>query len=218
MDRVRDTDTQARNVLDRFSNQIGWVTDSVMRSFELEPHFYDDLRQEAEIRVLTFAGLLDGHDHSLLFKWVNRTEGDEKQVKALLAKQLRLRLSQQVSRQIERDNGESMISSLDELVEEGEEPIDEAFEDRTVDHINGGSVTDMHERYPNLSRTILDGFTQQQLADEAHISQQAVGKRVRREKVQFLIHYVTRAGLRVEGDETLADLEEAYTHLVRSGR
>ena len=128
MDRVRDCDTQARNVLERFSNQIGWVVDSVAVSFDLEPHFKDDLRQEANIRVITYADLLEGWGAGRLFRWVKKTEGEENQVKALLGRQLRIDLSQIVSRQVGRTNGETMPASLDEMVEEGEDPIDEAFE------------------------------------------------------------------------------------------
>lgn len=218
MERVRDKETLSRNVLDRFSNQIGWVVDSVMESFELEDHFYDDLRQEANIRVLTFAGILEGYDEGLLFKFVKKAEGDEKQVKAMLGKQLRLRLSQLVSRQIEKNNGESMTGSLDALVEEGREPVDETFEARTINLVNGGSLLDMHERYPYLAANILDGFTQDQIAEAMNITSRTVRNRIMREKRQFLIDYLTRAGLVVEGDETLDELSEAFGYLRVAGR
>jgi hypothetical protein len=52
-------DIDATKVLERFAPQIRWVTTSVMQSFELDYHFRDDVQQEAEILVITYAGLLD---------------------------------------------------------------------------------------------------------------------------------------------------------------
>lgn len=220
MQRVRSLEVQAVNVLDQFSAQIGWVVDSVMRSFDLEPHFRDDLRQEASTLVLSYASLLETPiwGDGRLFRWVTKAEGDEEQVRALLARQLRIDLSQTVKRQVDRTDGYSMADSLDELVEEGLEPVDETWEDTQIDLADAGGDTRIHERYPSLALNMLDGFTQDQIAEAVGVTDRAIRKRITKEKRLFLIDYVTRKGLRVEGDETLADLAEAYGYLKAAGR
>lgn len=113
-------DLDATKVLERFAPQIRWVTDSVMESFDLEPHFKDDIRQEAEIQVMAYAGLLDEHVwmFGALSKWETQAKGDEGQVKALLGRQLRIALAQITSRMIHRNGEQSMHDSLDRLRDE----------------------------------------------------------------------------------------------------
>lgn len=115
-------DLDATKVLERFAPQIRWVTDSVMESFDLEPHFKDDIRQEAEIQVMAYAGLLDEHVwmFGALAKWETQAKGDEGQVKALLGRQLRIALAQITSRMIHRNGDESMHDSLDRIRDEYE--------------------------------------------------------------------------------------------------
>ncbi|MGH7238846.1 MAG: hypothetical protein ACREHG_02145, partial [Candidatus Saccharimonadales bacterium] len=111
---------EAVKVLNRFAPQIRWVVESVMQSFELEPHFKDDLKQEAEIQVMSFAGLLDKPIWMFgsLEKWESQSNGDEAQVKAMLGYQLRIALSQITSRMIHRNGEFSMHDSLDRIQEE----------------------------------------------------------------------------------------------------
>ena len=113
---------EARKVLERFAPQIRWVTDSVMDSFELESHFKDDVRQEAEIQVMAYAGLLDEHVwmFGVLSEWEALAGGDETQVKALLARTTTNCLAQITSRMIHRNGEESMHDSLDRLRDEFE--------------------------------------------------------------------------------------------------
>ena len=72
----------------------------------------------------------------------------------------------------------------------------------------------MHERYPYLALNVLDGFTQEQIAEANGLSRRTIIRKVNREKYAFLVSYVQKRGLRVEGDETLAELEEAYGYLM----
>jgi hypothetical protein len=113
-------DLEATNVLKRFAPQIRWVTDSVMQSFDLEPHFKDDVRQEAEILVITYAGLLDKHvaRAGLLHRWTVEAEDDEFRIKSILGYNLRINLAQEVSRMIHRNGDTSMHDSLDRIQEE----------------------------------------------------------------------------------------------------
>lgn len=115
-------DYSATEVLERFAPQIRWVTDSVMQSFELEPHFKDDVRQEARTLIMSYASLFnepvwgDGR----LAKFEAQAGGDESQVKALIARQLRIDLAQITSRMVHRNGEESMHDSLDRIRDEYE--------------------------------------------------------------------------------------------------
>jgi DNA-binding transcriptional ArsR family regulator len=109
----------AASVLDRFAPQIRWVTDSVMQSFDLEYHFRDDVRQEAEILVITYAGLLDFRvaRFGQLLRWEAEVSGDESRIKSILAYNLRINLAENISRLIHRNGDESMHDSLDRIRE-----------------------------------------------------------------------------------------------------
>lgn len=113
-------DTEAVKLLERFAPQLRWVTDSIMQSFDLESHFKDDVRQEAEILVITYAQLLDEHVSyaGQLARWEKSANGDETQIKSLLAYNLRINLSKIVSRMIHRNGDQSMHDSLDRIREE----------------------------------------------------------------------------------------------------
>ena len=112
----------ATEVLERFAPQIRWVTDSVMQSFELEPHFKDDVKQEARTLIMSYASLFnepvwgDGR----LAKFEAQAGGDESQVKALVARQLRIDLAQITSRLVHRNGEQSMHDSLDRIRDEYE--------------------------------------------------------------------------------------------------
>lgn len=114
-------DLDAIDVLERFAPQIRWVTDSVMDSFELEHHFKDDVRQEAEILVVTYAGLFDKHVaySGQLDRWIAETRNDEVLLKSLLGYNLRINLAKAVSRLVNRNGGiDSTHDSLDRLRED----------------------------------------------------------------------------------------------------
>lgn len=115
-----DKDMEAQKLLERFAPQLRWVVDSVMQSFELEPHFKDDIRQEAEIRLLAYADLFDASidGHGRLAKWSYQAKGEESQIKAMLAYQLRIDLAKDVSRMIHRNGDQSMHDSLDRIQDE----------------------------------------------------------------------------------------------------
>src|SRR3954447_11309453 len=85
-------------VLDRFASQIRWVTESVLASFELPDHMLEDLRQDASILVLSYAGIIKGRQFNKLAYIEATANGNEARVRHLLAVTLRTDLSQQVSR------------------------------------------------------------------------------------------------------------------------
>jgi len=113
-------DIDAISVLDRFAPQIRWVTDSMMDSFELEPHFKDEVRQEGQVLLMSYASLFDEPQwgDGRLAKFEAQARGDEIQIKALIGRQLRIDLAQITSRMIHRNGDESMHDSLDRIQEE----------------------------------------------------------------------------------------------------
>jgi len=71
---------------------------------------------------MAYSDLLDSDmdGHGRLAKWVERSGDDEGQVKALLAYQLRIDLTKDVSRMIHRNGDQSMHDSLDRIRDEYE--------------------------------------------------------------------------------------------------
>jgi hypothetical protein len=113
---------EANTVLERFAPQLRWVVDSIMSSFELEPHFKDDVKQEGQILLMSYGSLFDEPQwgDGRLAKFEIQANGDESQVKALIGRQLRIDLSQVTSRMIHRNGDESMHDSLDRIQDEYE--------------------------------------------------------------------------------------------------
>src|SRR3954469_10054311 len=94
--------TEASAVLDRFAPQLRWVVDHLKDKFGLLDHELDDLRQEARLQVLCYAGLIpwptkNGRHKGILAEWEVKTGGIESDIKALLAYELRLDLTRIIS-------------------------------------------------------------------------------------------------------------------------
>lgn len=211
----------ARSLLNRFGPQLRWTVQSVVTSFELSHQEYVELRQIAETLVVTYAGLLnkpvDGS--ARLQHWTALVDGDEDQIKHLLARQLRIDLSRIVARQIEHNAQYFQLTSLDLLISDndddpGDEPADYEWESRVIDAIdNGAESKRLHRLYPTFAKSAVDGYSNEEIADELGIHRHTVANRIAKEKHQFLVDSVTRKGLKVEGDETDDELQEAYDYL-----
>ena len=222
--RVSDTDIQARETLERFAPQLRWVVDSVMRSFQLSTHYRDEVEQEAQILLISYADLMaspiDGHGKLAGIEAL--VESDEKRVKSLVARQLRIDLSKKVARQSERD-GVFRTDSLDEMTEYGEEVSDNGTGERgIIETIDNDRDNDRVRRlYPTFARNVLDGITQEALAEESGVTVRTVERHIAKEKAAFLedqeryklIGQIQERGLMVEGNETLDDLREAVKWL-----
>ena len=196
----------ARQVLDRFASQIRWVTDAVMNSFSLEPIFRDDVRQEAEILVITYAGLL--HKHAAysgqLRRWAANVSNNETRVKALLAYNLRINLCQWASRWIHRNHGETMMLRLDDYLEDGKapapnfdgkygdqlnQPLVEAAEDTCLNAmLLAEQEAELRHEYPYFTAQVLDGLSIDELRDleSRKITRPQVTYRLKKEKTQFI--------------------------------
>jgi len=204
---------EASAVLDRFAPQIRWIVDTILRSFELEPHWEDDLCQDANILVLSYAGFIRGTHYGILDSIESLVNRDENQVRKLVAFRLRKDLTQQVSRSLTR-----MLpsTSLNDLVEDQEfDALDSSSE---ADLYNTEQANRYMRKYPTLALNALEGFTQEQIALLRGTTVRTVERHIAREKRSFLTDGLKRAGLVVEGDETMEDLEEAYTNVTKVRR
>lgn len=231
---VSNPDTQATDTLERFAPQLRWIVDSVMRTFQLDPYHRDEVEQEAQILLISYADLMgkpmDGHGKLTRIEELvasNETRvNDETRVKALIGRQLRIDLQKLVARQSERE-GVFHTSSLDELSEEGFDTSDNGIGERTtIENIDAARETDrVHRLYPNLARNELDGMTQEQIAAADGVTDRTVRNRIEREKVAFvddqerykLVGQIQAKGLMVEGNETLDELRECAKNLAATG-
>lgn len=203
-------DQRSEAALSRFASPIRLAVSRVLKDRDQEDDYYlrDELEQLARIHVITYAGLMPGWQNGKLKDWTRQAEGDEEQIRLLVANQLRLALTQDLSRQ----GGDS--ASLDVLLEYGLEPIDYDLEERMIERIdNRAAEADYRSLYPTLSRNVLDGMTQAEIAAELEVGHSTVERRIAKEKRAFLLAYAQRRGLRTEGDETLDQLAEAYGYL-----
>lgn len=221
MDVVLKND-EAKSVLSRFGPQLRWTVQSVVTSFELSHQEYEELRQIAEILVITYAGLMSKPTWGAgrLGKWAD-IASDESQVKHLLARQLRIDLTQIVTRQIDHNAKHFQLTSLDTLISEddntpGDEPGDFEWEDRVIATVdNSRESKRLHRLYPEFTMNTVEGFTQAEIAEKTGIPLRTVKRRIANQKHQFLVDSCTRRGLKTEGDETDEELQEAYDYLTQ---
>ena len=198
----------AADILDRFAVQIRWVVWSIRKSFKLEYHNLDDLRQEANLLVLSYAGILPGTHYGRLEHMESEADFTESRVKSLLAMTLRLDLTQKVARSLMRVPPPGN-KTLDNLIESGTEPSEPSHESETHERMD---ETKYLRKYPVFARNVLDGITQPELATELGVSLPTIERRIRGEKRSFLASQLRRRGIVVEGDESMSDLEEAYQY------
>jgi DNA-directed RNA polymerase specialized sigma24 family protein len=167
---------RASEVVARFQPRIRWISESVAVAFG---HRVDaeDLRQEAVILVLSYAGVAAGWHHGKLAAWERIAGGDEVRVNALLARTLRLDLSRMTGRQLERA---ILAVSLNDIPA-CQEPSDDDFEDRTLDRMKHGMPA-LRGKYPSLVRHFIDGYTERDIAADEGVSVPAIWKRIAKEK------------------------------------
>jgi hypothetical protein len=205
---------EQKALLERFDNQVNWVCWSVAESFGLPNHGLnvDDLREEAIVLVITYAGYNDeaSDGSKRLAKWIKDANGDDDQVQHFLARQLRIDLSRIVGRYLKDEtdlvslsnpNLENVLAGLD---------MEDVVIDRADRERESRSV---RKSYPTFARSVLDGLTQEEIAAELKVTSRTVRNRITTEKRAYLIDFVTRHGLCCEGDETIGELVEAYNNL-----
>ena len=193
-------------ILQRFTPVIDTVIRSVQKKFKVPDCDTDDLRQEANILVLSYAGLIPGTHFNELTVIEAKARGDFEQIDNLVSYTLKLDLSQVIRRQ----RGSKKQSSLDNLINTDFEPGNPSFEKELINDMDEARLL---RRYPLFARNVLDGITQDKLAAELGIDERTVRRRIAGEKRSFLLTMLKRRGIVVEGDEPMYELEEAYRSL-----
>lgn len=211
--------TDADEILHRFNGQVNRVMEYLRTTFQLPECDIEDWRQEANMRVLCYAGLVPwptnpGRHFGLLTGWHALTNGVESEIQALLYYELRLDMCEAIGRSFDKlppaiSEDEKDISVVD-IPGTRFEPSEPSFEN--------GAINDMDEarllrRYPLFARNVLDGVTQEKLAADLGIPLRTVERRIAGEKRSFLLTMLKRRGIVVEGDEPMHELEEAYRSL-----
>lgn len=226
-------DVEARKVLERFAPQIRWVTDSVMDSFDLERHYKDDVRQEAEILVITYAGLLDEHVAyaGQLSRWESEVAGDETRLKAILGYNLRINLAKSVSRLINKNGGiDNYHDSLDRIWEEwnsepqcgpGEtfnvveppaEPSAEIDYDSVMEALANPESRYLRrfvKEFPLLAMQAIGELPLQEIRKRAHLTQGQVTYKLKLEKNDLAVIWEYEGSLFGDWLKTLARTELA---------
>lgn len=204
MDQAKSTE-----VLERFEPVVKMVGRALAEMFPsvTEP---EDAEQDARMLILSYAGLAHsqygrGHVGSL-DELERRAKINGTSLHNLLASQLRLDLSRHYGREAEK---QVPTTSLDALPENHHPSYS------ITDEISGDIDA---EQYPFLYAHYHDRFTGEEIAEAANVSRRTVVRRIDKEKRTYLISYVKKAGLVVEGDETTDELVEAYGHLKAAGR
>jgi hypothetical protein len=167
---------RGREVVTRFQARIKWISESVAVAFGGQVDA-EDLRQEAVILVLSYAGMAAGWHHDKLAAWERIADGDEARVNALLARTLRLDLSRMIGRHLER----AVVTVSLATIAPCEEPCDGGFEDRMINRARHGMAA-VRGRYPTLVRHFIDGYTEREIAADEDVCVQAIWKRVAKEK------------------------------------
>lgn len=162
-------------IVERFQPRITLISQSVAVTFGNRVD-QEDLRQEAVILVLSYAGIAEGWHFNKLATWERITEGDEAQVNALLARTLRLDLNRMIGRRLDKG---IVVAPLDSA--RGEEPSFDDFEDRVIDRMRQGMAT-LRRQYPTLVRHFIDGYAEGEIAADEGVGVQAIWKRIAKEK------------------------------------
>lgn len=194
--------TSALRALRRFGGVITRTARQTVDTFGY-PLEFDDVQQEAGLLVLSYSGLIkNGRLPGKLREWEQVARGDDAQVKRLLASQLHMDLNQKYARDLDRGVDETPSDQL---------PESSALETYASHDVNWSD-------YPYLTRHYRDGMTSKEIAEDEGVDRSTITRRITKEKHHFLTRYLTKAGLIVEGDESLAELTEAYGYLKEAGR
>jgi hypothetical protein len=134
------------------------------------------------------------------------SDHDEQRMRNVLTTTLRLDLVQDYGREADKRAPEY---SLNNIPESKLAPIE----------MNSGvSEREWLRKFPHLAARVLYGMTEDDMATAEEVSRSTIARRIATEKRQFLVEYITKGGLVVEGDETIPELQEAYGHLKAAGR
>jgi hypothetical protein len=167
----------AETVLSRFDRQISRAVYQVHSTYPAIDT--DDIRLEANVLVVTYAGLMPGRHHGILRHWAKEVNGDEAQIRGLLAYELRLDLLRILgpaeSRRLPTDSIDAMPPTRQPSYEPEAAWIERIDLDGYVSH-----------EYPYLVLSAVDGLSEDEIADVTGESIPTVKRRlaVERRKAQ----------------------------------
>jgi hypothetical protein len=167
----------AETVLSRFDRQI---SRAVYQVHSLYPAIdTDDIRQDANVLVITYAGLMPGRHHGILNHWAKEVNDDEAQIRGLLAYELRLDLLRTLGPAETRRLPADSIDAMPVTRQPSYEP-----EAAWVDRIDlDGYVS---REYPYLVLSAVDGLSEEEIADHTGEAIRTVRRRlaIERRKAQ----------------------------------
>lgn len=163
----------AETVLSRFDRQI---TRAVYQVHSTYPAIdADDIRLEANVLVVTYAGLMPGRHHGILRHWAKEVNGDEAQIRGLLAYELRLDLLRIIGPAEARRLPTDSIDAMPPTRQPSYEP-----EAAWVDRIDlDGYVA---REYPYLVLSAVDGLSDEEIADATGVPLRTVGRHLAAER------------------------------------
>lgn len=173
----------SEQVLYRFRREVTWATHQVQSQFGEVVASTDDVRQEAGILILTYAGLLPGRHSGKLAKFEALAEGNDARVHRLLAATLRLDLYQLFGRKLDPLSA----ISLDTLTGTKYEPSDESssMEDQvTRKHSFARELPRLRRDYPYLIAHVIDELLEREIAAKFGVSEATVDRHIAQEKIQ----------------------------------
>ncbi len=175
-----DDETRARRVLGRFTKEIRWAAHLVASMFPATID-YEDALQEARLLILTYAGLTtSGWNNGLLAQIESQTNGNEDEIHRLVAKELRVNLSQEIGRRLDP----VVMTSLEPLLGTKFEPSDEhdQMEDRVIKRVDfKAELPRLRTEYPYLVAHEIDGLTESEIADALGVTHQTVHYHIKHE-------------------------------------
>jgi hypothetical protein len=146
----------AETTLSRFDRQISRAVYQVHSTYPAIDT--DDIRLEANVLVVTYAGLMPGRHHGILRHWAKEVNGDEAQIRGLLAYELRLDLLRTLgpaeSRRIPADSIDAMPATRQPSYEP---------EAAWVERIDLDDY--VSREYPYLVLSAVDGLSEEEIAD-----------------------------------------------------
>lgn len=167
----------AETVLGRFDRQISRAVYQVHSTYPAIDT--DDIRLEANVLVVTYAGLMPGRHHGILRHWAKEVNGDEAQIRGLLAYELRLDLLRILGPAESRRLPADSIDAMPTTRQPSYEP-----ETAWVNRLDlDGYVS---REYPYLTLSAVDGLSVEEIADVTRESIPTVKRRlaVERRKAQ----------------------------------
>jgi len=169
-----DNDKKATQLLTQHKRELKNAVRSVMLAFN-DGIEIDEVRQEAQILLMSYAGLIPGRHFGSLASIATETNPS-----GLLTYRLRLDLCELFGRQLKKLQP---TYSLTEVLEKNADPVDEYLEDRIIDEVD--AERDIYQRYPYITMAYLEDLSHLDIAQIMDVSERTVRNRLADERYRF---------------------------------